>query len=176
MATNAVFFTLAALGLGAAIIASHTLFTLIKWIGAAYLVYLGVQMIIPLIKRYLNRKNADGQVIDLEEASQQVKNIKQDFRRSFWKGFVLQGSNPKNIVFFVAILPQFINPEAHVASQLFILGVVSVLLELPILAFYGLASSKSAAIMKESLIEWIEGIAGGLLITMGGLLAAYKRS
>jgi threonine/homoserine/homoserine lactone efflux protein len=176
LATNAVFFTLAALGLGAAIIASHTLFTLIKWIGAAYLVYLGVQMIIPLIKRYLNRKNADGQVIDLEEASQQVKNIKQDFRRSFWKGFVLQGSNPKNIVFFVAILPQFINPEAHVASQLFILGVVSVLLELPILAFYGLASSKSAAIMKESLIEWIEGIAGGLLITMGGLLAAYKRS
>jgi len=176
LATNAVFFTLAALGLGAAIIASHTLFTLIKWVGAVYLIYLGIQMIVPLIKRYTLNKKQDEQVINIDEAVRKVKNGRQDFRRSFWKGFVLQGSNPKNIVFFVAILPQFINAEAHVASQLLILGIVSVLLELPILASYGFASSKSAAIMKERLIEWIEGIAGGLLVTMGILLAAHKRT
>jgi len=180
LATNAVFFTLAALGLGAAIIASHTLFTLIKWIGAAYLIYLGVQMIMPLVKRYIIRrdvdKNIDEQAIDINQATSNVAQSKKDFKRSFWRGFILQGSNPKNIIFFVAILPQFINPEAHVASQLFILGIVSVLLELPILAFYGFASSKSAAIMKEKLIEWIEGIAGGILVSMGVLLAAYKKT
>lgn len=176
LSTNAVFFTLAALGLGAVIIASHTLFTLIKWVGAAYLVYLGIQMIMPLIKRIAAKKRGDEQVIDVDAASMNVKDIKQDFKRSFIKGFLLQGSNPKNIVFFVAILPQFITPEGNVASQLFILGVVSVLLELPILAFYGFASSKSAAIMKETVIEWIEGFAGGLLVSMGVLLAAYRRS
>lgn len=176
LSTNAVFFTLAALGLGAVIIASHTLFTLIKWVGAAYLVYLGIQMITPLIKRIAAKKRGDEQVIDVDAASMNVKDIKQDFKRSFIKGFLLQGSNPKNIVFFVAILPQFITPEGNVASQLFILGVVSVLLELPILAFYGFASSKSAAIMKETVIEWIEGFAGGLLVSMGVLLAAYRRS
>lgn len=176
LSTNAVFFTLAALGLGAVIIASHILFTLIKWVGAAYLVYLGIQMIMPLIKRIAAKKRGDEQVIDVDAASMNVKDIKQDFKRSFIKGFLLQGSNPKNIVFFVAILPQFITPEGNVASQLFILGVVSVLLELPILAFYGFASSKSAAIMKETVIEWIEGFAGGLLVSMGVLLAAYRRS
>lgn len=175
LATNAVYFTLAALGLGAAILASSTLFTLIKWVGAGYLVYLGVQMMIPLLRRLASRKRGDHDVIDVEAAALKVRNTRQDFLRSFWKGFILQGSNPKNIVFFVAILPQFINPEAHVASQLLILGVVSVLLELPILAFYGLASSKSAKIMKETVIEWIEGIAGCLLVSMGGLLAAYRR-
>jgi len=50
-----------------------------------------------------------------------------------------------------------------------------VLLELPILLFYGFASAKSAAFMKEIVIERIEGAAGGLLILMGGALALYRR-
>ena len=56
-----------------------------------------------------------------------------------------------------------------------VLGVVSVLLELPILVFYGLASALSARIMKERLIEWIEAIGGGILIGLGGALASSQR-
>jgi len=175
VATNAVYFTLAALGVGAMILASATLFTVIKWVGAAYLAYLGFNMLKPLVKSLLTSKSKNVSAINVQKASRAVRNEAKDFKRSFARGFTLQASNPKNIAFFVAILPQFITPGENVGQQLIILGIVSVSLELPILMFYGFASSKSAALMKERVIEWIEGVAGCILIFMGGALALYKR-
>jgi len=174
MVTNAVYFTLAALGVGAAILASATLFTLIKWVGAAYLVYLGLQMLVPFLKSFLKRGSSET-VIDLGQARQAVKGQLNAFNKAFSKGVILQASNPKNIVFFVAILPQFIAPEGNVALQLTILGIISVLLELPILIIYGLLSAKSASVMKERVVEFIEGIAGGILIGLGAALTLYER-
>jgi len=176
LSVNAVYFTLAALGVGAMILASATLFTAIKWIGAAYLVYLGVMMLRPLFKRLWGKTTSKGEVINVANASMAVADDKKDFRGSFVRGFILQASNPKNIAFFVAILPQFISPEGNVAGQLVILGIVSVLLELPILVVYGLASSKSAKLMKAHVVEWIEGMGGAILIAMGAMLAMYRRS
>ena len=176
LSTNAIYFTLSALGVGALIVASATLFSIIKWVGAAYLAYLGIVMIAPLAKRLRGRAPHDEQVINVANASVAVRNVKKDFRRSFVHGFVLQASNPKNIAFFVAILPQFISPEGNVAGQLAILGIASVLLELPILVIYGIASSKTAALMKERVVEWIEAIAGSILVMMGGALALYRSS
>lgn len=175
IATNAVYFTLAALGVGAMILASAALFTIIKWVGAAYLAYLGFNMLKPLVKSLRARKCEEELAINVEQASRAVRNESRNFRRSFIRGLTLQASNPKNIAFFVAILPQFITPGENVGQQLIILGVASVLLEFPVLMFYGLASAKSAALMKERVIEWIEGIAGCILIFMGGALALYKR-
>jgi len=173
LSTNAVFFTLSALGIGALIVASATLFTVIKWIGAAYLVYLGVGMVMPLAKR-LWQKRSFGDGLDLSEAKAVAPKAPQTAVKSFWQGFALQASNPKNILFFVAILPQFISPNGNVATQLVILGVVSVLLELPILVFYGFASALSARLMKERVIEWIEAVGGGILIALGGALASSQ--
>jgi threonine/homoserine/homoserine lactone efflux protein len=175
VATNAVYFTLAALGVGAVILASATLFTAIKWMGAAYLAYLGFNMLKPLAKRFLSSTSKDASAIDNQHASRAVRTQSQDFNRSFARGFMLQASNPKNIAFFVAILPQFIIPDENVGQQLVILGIISVVLELPILVFYGFASSKSAELMTARVIEWIEGVAGDILIGMGGALALYKR-
>lgn len=173
--TNAVYFSLAALGVGALVLASSALFTLIKWAGAAYLAYLGFHMLKPVMKSLRARRTQEIPCIDVAQASRAVRNDAKNFRQSFIRGFTLQASNPKNIAFFVAILPQFVVPGENMGQQLVILGVVSVLLELPILMFYGLASAKSAALMKERVIEWIEGVAGCLLIFMGGALALYKR-
>tara|TARA_R110002124_G_scaffold270730_2_gene439395 strand:+ start:625 stop:1296 length:672 start_codon:yes stop_codon:yes gene_type:complete len=174
LSTNAIFFTLSALGIGALIVASATLFTIIKWVGAAYLVYLGVGMIMPLAKRLWQRRSF-GEGLDLSEAKAAAPTVPQTVVKSFWQGFALQASNPKNILFFVAILPQFISPDGDVVTQLVILGVVSVLLELPILVFYGFASALSARLMKERLIEWIEAVGGGILIALGGALASAQR-
>ena len=174
LSTNAVFFTLSALGIGALIVASATLFTIIKWVGAAYLVYLGVGMIMPLAKRLWQRRSF-GEGLDLSEAKAAAPTVPQTVVKSFWQGFALQASNPKNILFFVAILPQFISPDGDVVTQLVILGVVSVLLELPILVFYGFASALSARLMKERLSEWIEAVGGGILIALGGALASAQR-
>ncbi len=174
LSTNAVFFTLSALGVGALILASATLFTLVKWIGAAYLVYLGIGMIAPLIKR-LWRDRSLGGGLDLAEVQAAAPQVPQSAIRSFWQGFTLQASNPKNIAFFVAILPQFISPDGNVALQLMVLGVVSVLLELPVLVFYGLASALSARLMRDRVIEWIEAVGGGILVALGGALATSQR-
>ena len=175
VATNAVYFTLAAMGVGAMILASATLFAAIKWMGAAYLAYLGFNMLKPLAKRLRSSPPKRASVLDTQKASRAVRTRSQDFNRSFTRGFMLQASNPKNIAFFVAILPQFITPDENVGQQLVVLGIISVVLELPILIFYGFASSKSAALMTVRVIEWIEGVAGGILICMGGALALYKR-
>ncbi|MCF6320344.1 MAG: LysE family translocator [Rhizobiaceae bacterium] len=175
LAVNAVYFALAALGIGAMILASAALFTLIKWVGAAYLVYLGVMMALPLLRRLSGKADGDSAVIDVTKASKAVGTSKRDFRKAFIRGFVLQASNPKNIAFFVAILPQFITPENNVALQLVILGVVSVAIEIPILLAYGFASSKSAALMKAQVVDWIEGIGGGILIGLGAALAMVRR-
>ena len=178
VATNAVFFALSALGVGALILASATLFTVLKWIGAAYLVYLGVGMIRPLARRLRQGRGAvaaDNSGLDLASARAAAPVVQEGAMRSFWRGFSLQASNPKNLAFFVAILPQFVTPEAGVAVQMVVLGVVSVLLELPILVVYGAASAFSAHLMRERLIEWIEGIGGGILIGLGGALAASQR-
>ena len=174
LATNALFFTLSALGVGALIVASATLFTIVKWVGAAYLVYLSVGMIAPLLKRFW-QKRSTGSGLELAEASAAAPSVPQTAVRSFWQGFILQASNPKNIAFFVAILPQFIAPEGNVAFQLVVFGLVSVLLELPILVFYGLASALSARVMREKVIEWIEAVGGGILIALGGALASSQR-
>jgi len=173
---NAFYFALAALGIGAMILASATLFTIIKWVGAAYLAYLGVMMLLPLVRRLLGYSAYDGKVIDVVDASNAVADAKKDFRRAFLRGVVLQASNPKNIAFFVAILPQFISPEGNVGFQLLVFGVVSVMIEIPILLAYGYASSKSAALMKARVIDWIEGIGGGVLIGLGVALAMVRRS
>ncbi len=176
ISTNAVYFTLSALGVGALIVASSTLFTLIKFVGALYLAYLGINMLLPMFKRMCGQVHHDKQIIDIDKASKNVQTLTGSFKKSFIQGFTLQASNPKNILFFVAILPQFISPEGNIVLQLIILGIASVLLELPILLFYGFAFAKTAKFMKEIIVERIEAIAGCFLIFMGGALALYRKS
>ncbi len=175
ISTNALFFTLSALGVGALILASATLFTILKWVGAAYLVYLGIRMLLPLLTRVRRGRTSDAEGLNLEAARRAAPRRALKPLRSFWQGFSLQASNPKNLAFFVAILPQFISPEGNLPLQMAVLGVVSVLLELPILVVYAAASAFSARVMRERLIEWIEAIGGGILVALGGALAASQR-
>jgi len=127
----------------------------------------------PLANRLWQRRSfSEG--LDLSEAKAAAPKVPQTSAKSFWQGFTRQSSNPKNILFFVAILPQFISPDGNVAVQLVILGIVSVLLEPPILVFYGFASALSARLMKERVIEWIEAVGGGILIALGGALASSQ--
>lgn len=174
LATNAVFFTLSALGVGALIIASATLFTIVKWVGAAYLVYLGVGMIWPLLHR-TGSTNTPSSSTAFQTLENPDHTNTANAARAFWKGFVLQASNPKNIAFFVAILPQFIDPTGNVPGQLVLLGIVSVLIELPILMFYAAAFTLSARVMKDHVITWIEAIGGGILVMLGVALARTSR-
>ena len=105
---NAVYFALAATGIASLIIASHTLFAVIKWVGVAYLIYLGVSAI---------RSKTGG--LQVERSAQSRRSI------LFATGFTVEFANPKALLYFAAILPQFIDPTTEVIFTYHELRVVS---------------------------------------------------
>jgi homoserine/homoserine lactone efflux protein len=148
LAANAVYFALSATGIGA-ILLSSKLFFAVKWIGAAYLVVLGLRLL------FVREHVVKAPLVDLKS------------RHLFFDGFTLQMSNPKAIVFFSALLPQFLNPHAPVVPQIVILGLTSVLIEFSILLGYGIAGSS----LTPRYARWTNRVAGGLLIGAGAGLA-----
>lgn len=161
LAANAFYFLLSATGVGAVLAASHNLFLAIKWIGAAYLIYLGVSSffgkhsIVPMPER----------------GSSEISNP-----RSFANGFILQIANPKALLFFTALLPQFINPRQPVALQVAILGGTSMVVEFFILLGYGILAGKASEIARQPRFATVTNrIAGVLLAGAGAGLAALDR-
>jgi len=159
---NALYFSLSALGLGAVLLASNDVFTVIKYVGAAYLIYLGVQTI-------------RGSGLSLSAAD--TVRPKTAGPRALARGVALQAANPKAIMFFAALLPQFIDPQSSVALQMFILGATSVVIEFFVLAGYGyLAGSAAAAVRRPSFVSALNKASGGMLVVAGaGLALASER-
>jgi homoserine/homoserine lactone efflux protein len=92
-------------------------------------------------------------------------------------GVVTQGANPKALVFFTALLPQFVNPAEPLAPQIAILAVTSILIEFGVLAIYtALASRASHVAHRPRFANWLNRVGGGLLIGAGAGLAALKRT
>lgn len=162
LSANAMYFVLSATSLGALILASYDLFFLIKWAGAAYLVYLGIQCF---------RSRASMLALP-EDQSSTVTAV------HIWRdGFLLQGANPKALLFFSAILPQFINPDYSIALQVLILGVSSIVVEFFILLGYGQLAGSTLTLAKSPRFEKISNrVAGGLLIAAGLGLARLKQN
>ena len=105
LTANSLQMTVASVGLVSVLYASQYTFTVIKWLGVAYLVYMGIR----LIGRTQSEKAIE------QEQAKSIKTL-------YVQGFITSASNPKAIIFFAALFPQFLNPEELVASQLLILG------------------------------------------------------
>ena len=155
---NAIYFALSAVGLGALLIASKTVFEIIKWLGAGYLLFMGLKMIIG---------SGGVQASGLPSSSHAHRH------HAFTQGLLVQLSNPKAVVFFTALLPQFIDPKGPVALQFFTLGLISTVIELPVLAVYGFAADRGRAVYARH-TKWIERIAGGCLVGAGAKLAMTR--
>ena len=161
LAGNAFYFFLSALGLGAVLLASHQVFIAIKYAGAAYLVYLGVQTI-----------RGAGLAFTAEPIPLPVAGL-----RAFGRGFALQAANPKALVFFCALLPQFISPHSPVAPQMAILGVTSIVIEFFVLAGYGYLAGRAARVARQPrFVVTANRASGGMLIAAGaGIALAPER-
>ena len=161
LSANTVYFALSASGLGALLISSYRVFFLVKWIGAAYLVYLGASAVL-----------GRSEVLPTRETAETSPSA----TRLYGDAFVLQMSNPKAIVFFSAILPQFIDPRRAVLSQIVILGLTSVICEFAVLSSYALTAARTSRLARQPrYAKWTNRIAGGLLIGAGAGLAALRR-
>ena len=154
---NAIYFALSATGIGSLIIASPSLFLSIKYLGAAYLVYLGLSAILgkpsPLTLSGLDKKPQS--------------NI-----RIFTSALMLQLTNAKTLLMFIAVLPQFIDPHEAIAGQMLILAASSMIPEFFILLGYGILAGKASHIATQERYSVItERIAGTLVISAGVLVA-----
>jgi homoserine/homoserine lactone efflux protein len=165
---NAIYFAISATGLGAIIMTSYDLFFAIKWIGAAYLVYLGVMT-------FMER----GALTISAEHSAVAANP----WRTYANGLVLQLSNPKTILFFTALLPQFIDPKAaasgamSVPVQILILAITSAVLEFFILLGYALVADKARVYAGQPrFITWTNRACGSMLVAAGAMMAAIKKT
>lgn len=149
---NTTYFALTAIGLTTVLRASASVFGVIRWIGAGYLVYIGIRSLLAT-------------PVAVGEAPPPV-------RRSFVRGCIVQLSNPKAVLFFTALVPQFVDTHRGIGLQFLILGATSIVVEMPILVVYSLVSHRlrrSAFVAK-----WREKIGGSLLVATGARLAVVR--
>lgn len=156
--------TASMLGLGALLATSATLFTVLKWVGAAYLIYLGIK----LWRAPVASNEAPGEAVSV---------AKERPLRIFLHTYIVTALNPKSIIFFVAFLPQFLNHAEPIAFQMVVFEVTFLLLATSNAAAYCLmASMARKTIRKPSVQRAVNRTGGSLMIGAGLLAVGWKRA
>jgi threonine/homoserine/homoserine lactone efflux protein len=152
--------TLSLLGLGAVLSASAALFVVLKWIGALYLIYLGVKL------WRTDPSEGENAIADQDESA-----------GSLFKGaYIVTALNPKSIAFFVAFLPQFINHQTPTLPQFLILGTTFLTMATLNAAFYAFfAGHLRDTLRKAGVRKLFDRCGGSALIGAGVLTAAMER-
>jgi homoserine/homoserine lactone efflux protein len=150
-----------AAGLGAIIAASTTLFGAVKWLGAAYLVWLGIQL-----WRSPAAPAIDGGA-----------NVSGTPRQLLLNGFLVNATNPKSIVFMLAVLPPFIDPALPQLPQYVVCGATLFFTDLVVMSVYtGLAAKVLRALRQPRHVRWVNRTFGGLFVAAGAVLATFRRA
>lgn len=152
-------------GLGSILLASNTAFNVMKMLGAAYLIYLGI----------CQWRAGSGSYQDA--VNDQENKLGLSWRARFLTGFLTNVTNPKGIVFMAAVLPQFILPDVPIWSQIIILSVTMCAIDLVVMHTYAWAASFMRTLMLDTFwVNMQNRLLGGLLMAVGVLLFFFKRS
>ena len=155
-------FAIAGAGVGSLLVASELAFNIVKAVGALYLIYLGVMQ-----WRAPVTPGASDVSAPLAPPSA---------ARRILTGFLTNATNPKGIIFMVAVLPSFIDQKAPLLLQLLILGVTMVVIDTIVMHGYaGLASSMQRFFREARALRLQNRVFGGILMVMGGALFFFKR-
>ena len=155
--------TLSFTGLGVLVASSNIVFTIVKYIGATYLIYLGYKAFTSKQENYQLEKKSDIS--------------KRDKLSSFLSGFIVGASNPKAIVFFIALFPQFINPNEPLLNQYLVFVSTFAVLELSWLMFYSYLGYKSSSwFLQKGRAKFFNRITGSVFIGAGVLLSSSNKS
>ncbi|MEO0669029.1 MAG: LysE family translocator [Pseudomonadota bacterium] len=158
LSANVLQMTAAAFGLAAIIGTSAVAFGWIKWLGVAYLIWVGVQMM-------RSTGAARGAAADTARPA-----------RLFRMGFVTSMTNPFAVVFFAALFPQFISAETVVLPQLLVLGATYLLVDGLTLVAWGWAGDRVATRLAHMSMRTINRVCGGLMIGAAVLLGLKDMS
>lgn len=146
----------AGLGLAAIVVASETVFLAVKWAGVAYLVWMGVRQILRASGGRVGGRIGEG--------------ARRSLQSLWWQGFLTSAANPKAVVFFAALFPQFLDPNAPLWPQILILGASYLVIDGAFLAAYGASAAWMARRFVGAARQWLERVSGGLLIGAAILL------
>ena len=147
----------AVLGLSFLITSSSNIFNFIKWIGVTYLVWNALNM-------FFKKNNL-----------KKIKKInsKKVFNKLYLQGFITSASNPKAIIFFASLFPQFIVIDQNIWIQFIILSITYVTIDGILLMTYGLGASWIVSFIKKNSAIWVNRI-GGVLMLITAILLALK--
>jgi len=153
LSANVLQMTAAAFGLAAIIATSAQAFGWIKWLGVAYLVWIGLRLML----------SQDGQESGTAVPQAPAAGL-------FRMGFLTSMTNPYAVVFFAALFPQFIDPDVAILPQLLILGATYLVVDGAILMLWGWAGANVAQRFANVSLGGINRICGGLMIAAAALL------
>jgi homoserine/homoserine lactone efflux protein len=167
LSANGIYFILSATSLGAIIAASARFFTIAKWAGAAYLVYLGIRAL---------RSAGISHSVTLQPGAA----TDQSKRRVYAGALTLQLANPKALLFFLALLPQFIDLKSAVVPQMLILTATSMIPEFFILLGYGWLANRAVRAsarfgVSGRMNRWLGWIEGAGLLGCATLVLKFDR-
>ncbi|MFB2638498.1 LysE family translocator [Shewanella bicestrii] len=148
-----------AAGLGAIISASEYGFSLLKWCGAAYLVFLGIKLVLT---------KSQGQKLEVTKTEG-----KGTARQLYKQAFLVGISNPKDLLFFAALFPQFIDLTAPQMPQLTILALTWALVDFSFVMLYASMANVLAPSLKASnKLHWFDRTSGGVFLTLAAILVS----
>lgn len=150
-----------ALGLGALLAASEFSFSVVKWVGAAYLARLGLRLL----------RSQGGLELSQPGGTQGVT-----ARSVFAKSFLVAVTNPKGYLFCSALLPQFIDANAPQWPQYAAIAVVFAGLDFAVMLAYAIVGAKAVQLLRRRAVLWLDRCCGGALLALAGSLAFYRRS
>ncbi len=153
---------LVGIGLGALIAASSLGFAIVKWLGVAYLVWLGIQQW---------RAPAKPMMASNADAAQVTR------RQLVLRGWGINAVNPKGTVFLLAVVPQFLDLHASLTSQYLVIAASLAFTDLVVMAGYTVLAARVLSALREPHhIKLMNRSFGSLFIAAGALLATFKRS
>jgi homoserine/homoserine lactone efflux protein len=157
---------IAGAGVGSLLIASEVAFNVVKTVGALYLIYLGFSQWRARIEANPSKPTRDS-----------VKTAIPSLRKRFLLGFLTNATNPKGIIFMVAVLPQFISSDAPLLPQLFILAATMCTVDLVVMHSYAFAASSMQRFFRDArTIKKQNMFFGGVLMAVGATLFFVKRT
>ncbi|AOB28982.1 LysE family transporter [Bordetella bronchiseptica] len=154
-------FLIVAVGLGAVLATSELAFTIVKYAGVAYLIYLGMRQI---------RTDAAPVTVDAGDPH------RASIRELVSRGFLINTMNPKGTVFLLAVVPQFVDPAQPLTQQYLALAGTLAFTDLVAMGVYTLLAAKVLRMLRKAHhIRWMNRVFGSLFILAGVFLATFRR-